>query len=123
MSRSLQQWFSNPANQHLIDELTSLGIEMGGEDEELTRQKVLGPNTQTNPLYGKKFVLTGKLPTFSRSEAHSLIEAAGGKVIESVSKHTDYVVAGEKAGTKLEKAVALGVSVLSEADLRELLNT
>ena len=96
---------------------------MGGEAEDLARQLVLGSIARSNPLDGKKLVLTGKLPSLSRAEAQSLIEAAGGKVIDSVSKQTDYVVAGEKAGTKLEKAVALGVAVLSEADLHELLNT
>lgn len=122
MSRSLQQWFSNTSNRQLIDELMSLGVEMGGENEELARQLELAPITRSKPLDGKKLVLTGKLPSLSRAEAQSLIEAAGGKVIDSVSKQTDFVVAGEKAGTKLEKAVALGVSVLGETDLQELLN-
>jgi len=122
MSASLQQWFSNSANQYFIDELMSLGVEMGGEDEGLDRK--LAPNllTRSNPLAGKKLVLTGKLPSLSRAEAQSIIEAAGGKVIESVSMQTDYVVAGEKAGSKLDKAIALGVSVLNESDLNELIN-
>ena len=122
MSRSLQQWFSNSANQHLIDELMSLGIEMGGGEEDIARQLALDPIAPNNSLDGKKFVLTGKLPSLSRAEAQSLIEAVGGKVIDSVSKQTDYVVAGDKAGSKLDKAISLGVSVLSESDLRELLN-
>jgi DNA ligase (NAD+) len=122
MSRSLQQWFSNAANQHLIDELMALGIEMGSGEEAIAQQLALDSITLKHPLDGKKFVLTGKLPSLSRTEAQSLIEAAGGKVIDSVSKQTDYVVAGDKAGTKLDKAAALGVSVLSETDLRELLN-
>jgi DNA ligase (NAD+) len=122
MSRSLQQWFSNSANQHLIDELMSLGIEMGGGEEDIARQLALDPIALNNSLDGKKFVLTGKLPSLSRAEAQSLIEAVGGKVIDSVSKQTDYVVAGDKAGSKLDKAISLGVSVLSETDLRELLN-
>ncbi|MFO0137991.1 MAG: BRCT domain-containing protein, partial [Cyanobacteriota bacterium] len=123
MSRSLQQWFSNAANQQLIDELMSLGLEMGSGEEDVSRQHALDSIRLNNPLSNKKFVLTGKLPSLSRAEAQSLIEAAGGKVIDSVSKQTDYVVAGDKAGTKLDKAVALGVSVLSETDLLELLNT
>ena len=122
MSRSLQQWFFNAANQHLIDELMSMGVEMGSGEEDIAQQLAGDSITLKNSLDGKKFVLTGKLPSLSRAEAQSLIEAAGGKVIDSVSKQTDYVVAGDKAGTKLDKAVALGVSVLSENDLHELLN-
>ena len=72
-------------------------------------------------LAGKVFVLTGTLPSLSREDAKALIEAAGGKVSGSVSKKTDYVVAGEEAGSKLEKAQALGVAVIDEAQLRTLL--
>lgn len=72
-------------------------------------------------ITGKTFVLTGTLPTLKRDEAQALIEAAGGKVAGSVSKKTDYVVAGEAAGSKLAKAQALGVTILDEADLRALL--
>jgi hypothetical protein len=75
------------------------------------------------PLAGKTFVLTGTLPTLSREAATALIEAAGGKVSGSVSKKTHYVVAGEEAGSKLEKARALGVTVLDEAGLRRLLSS
>ena len=73
------------------------------------------------PLAGKTFVLTGTLPTLKRDDAKALIEAAGGKVSGSVSKNTDYVVAGEEAGSKLEKAQELGVSVIDEGQLRALL--
>ena len=72
-------------------------------------------------LQGKTLVLTGTLPNLSRSEAKVLIEAAGGKVSGSVSKKTDYLVAGEAAGSKLTKAESLGVTVLSEADLTAML--
>jgi len=72
-------------------------------------------------LAGKTFVLTGTLPTLKRDEAKAMLEAAGGKVAGSVSKKTDYVVAGEEAGSKLEKALELGVSVIDEAELLKLL--
>ena len=73
------------------------------------------------PLFGKTLVLTGTLPTLSREEAKALIEEAGGKVAGSVSKKTHYVVAGEEAGSKLEKAQTLGVPILDEAGLQALL--
>ena len=72
-------------------------------------------------LQGKTLVLTGTLPSLSRSEAKALIEAAGGKVSGSVSKKTDYLVAGDAAGSKLTKAESLGVTVLSEDDLTAML--
>ena len=70
---------------------------------------------------GKTFVLTGTLPDWSRDQAQQRIEAAGGKVSGSVSKKTDYVVAGEAAGSKLAKAQALGISVLNQVQLQQLL--
>lgn len=77
--------------------------------------------TQGGALTGKTFVITGTLPTMGRDEAKALIEANGGKVTGSVSKKTSYLVAGEAAGSKLDKANALGIPVLSEADLRSLI--
>ena len=76
---------------------------------------------QDGVLQGKTLVLTGTLPSLSRSDAKALIEAAGGKVSGSVSKKTDYLVAGDAAGSKLTKAESLGVTVLSEADLTAML--
>ena len=72
-------------------------------------------------LTGKTLVLTGTLPTLTRDEAKAMIEAAGGKVSGSVSKKTDYVVAGAEAGSKLDRAQELGVEVIDEAGLRALL--
>ena len=74
-------------------------------------------------LLGKTLVLTGTLPNLSRSDAKTLIEAAGGKVSGSVSKKTDYLVAGEAAGSKLSKAESLGIQVLNEAELQDLLKS
>ena len=88
-------------------------------DEHEGSQRKAGPQ----PLAGKTLVLTGSLPTLTRDEAKGLIEGAGGKVTGSVSKKTDYVVAGEDAGSKLDKARELGVTVLDEDGLRALLAT
>jgi DNA ligase (NAD+) len=75
----------------------------------------------SHPFAGKTFVLTGTLPTLSRDEASALIRDAGGNVTGSVSKNTDYVLAGESAGSKLDKALELGVPVLDEAQFRKML--
>jgi DNA ligase (NAD+) len=80
------------------------------------------PPAQTLPLAGKTVVLTGTLPTLSRDEAKAMLEAAGAKVAGSVSKKTDWVVAGEAAGSKLERARELGVAVIDEEGLRALLD-
>ena len=78
------------------------------------------PSAEVGPLAGKTFVLTGTLPNLKREEAAAKIEAAGAKVSGSVSKKTDYVVAGTDAGSKLEKAQKLGIKILSEEDLLKL---
>ncbi|MCP9780981.1 MULTISPECIES: NAD-dependent DNA ligase LigA [Cyanobium] len=114
IAQSLQQWFATPANQLLLQALEQLGFSLAAEPEEP------GAISET-PLSGQTFVLTGSLPSMSRSAAQALIEAAGGKVSGSVSKKTSYVVAGEEAGSKLSKAESLGVAVLDEAGLLELL--
>jgi len=113
IAQSLQQWFATPANQLLLQALERLGFSLAAEAEELAT----GPET---PLTGQTFVLTGSLPSLSRSAAQALIEAAGGKVSGSVSKKTSYLVAGEEAGSKLSKAKSLGVAVLDQAGLLEL---
>ena len=114
IAQSLQQWFATPANQLLLQALEQLGFSLAAGPEEP------GAGSET-PLAGQTFVLTGSLPSMSRSAAQALIEAAGGKVSGSVSKKTSYVVAGEEAGSKLGKAESLGVTVLDEAGLVELL--
>ena len=80
-----------------------------------------GAQNTPQPLLGKTFVLTGTFPTLKREDAKALLEAAGAKVAGSVSKKTDYVVAGEEAGSKLDKARELGVAVIDEAGMLALL--
>ena len=82
-----------------------------------------GRDGARRPFAGKTFVLTGTLPTLTREEATAKIEAAGGKTSGSVSKKTDYVLAGEEAGSKLDKAKELGVKILDEAEFLALTNT
>lgn len=106
----LRAWFAQPASQALLADLRAAGLEP-------TPPASAGAGA---PLAGKTLVLTGTLPSLSREDATALIEGAGGKVSGSVSKKTHYVVAGEEAGSKLEKARALGVPVLDEAGLRQL---
>ncbi|WP_017300916.1 NAD-dependent DNA ligase LigA [Nodosilinea nodulosa] len=113
IAQAVAQWFQVPANQTLIDRLRQAGLQLAATPEEQAQA--------AGPLAGKTFVLTGTLPTLTRPEATELIEAAGGKVTSSVSKATDYLVAGEKAGSKLTKAESLGIAILSETDLRALI--
>jgi DNA ligase (NAD+) len=118
VAESIAQFFSETHNREVIAQLrdpASGGIQL--QEGEGSRSANAGV------LSGKTFVLTGTLPTLKREEAKELIEAAGGKVSGSVSKKTDYVVAGEEAGSKLTKAQELGVALLDEAGLLELLNS
>lgn len=105
------EYFSRPESRELCQRLSAAGV--------LT-QSTAAP--VGDKLVGKTFVLTGTLPTMSRSEAEALIVAAGGKTSSSVSKKTSYVVAGEAAGSKLTKAQALGVTVIDEAELLRMLS-
>jgi DNA ligase (NAD+) len=120
IAQSLQQWFGTPANQALVKELESLGVALAATEAE--RAEGLSRGNGNGLLADQTFVLTGTLPKLSRRDAQGLIEAAGGKVSGSVSKKTSYVVAGDEAGSKLTKAQELGVAVLDEAGLRELLD-
>jgi DNA ligase (NAD+) len=109
MAQSIVSYFKNPANRALIEELKGFGLTMQTE-------RAAGGQK----LAGKTFVITGTLPSMSREEAAELIRQQGGHVASSVSKKTDYLVAGEKAGSKLEKAVKLDIPVLDEAVLLEM---
>ena len=120
ISASLGQWLRTPANQQLLQDLRSVGLSLEASASEQEAASQAGADAD-GVLRGKTLVLTGTLPNLSRSEAKALIEVAGGKVSGSVSKKTDYLVAGEAAGSKLTKAESLGVTVLSEADLTALL--
>jgi len=111
MAQSLLEYFGNPGHIALIEELKTLGLRMESE-EVLTGDGI---------FTSKIFVLTGTLPTLGRKEAAALIEAQGGKVSSSVSSKTDYVLAGEDAGSKLTKAQGLGVAIISEEELRGML--
>ena len=120
IAQSLQQWFATPANQQLLAQLENLGFSLASSGPGLTGPGLAGGGE--TPLAGQTFVLTGTLPSLSRGAAQAQIEAAGGRVSASVSKKTTYVVAGEEAGSKLSKAKALGVPILTEADLLTLLD-
>ena len=126
IAQSLLQWFATPANQALLAELESLGFSLAASEVERAAADPGGGEGAAGAgdgqvLAGLSFVLTGTLPSLTRSRARELIEAAGGKVIGSVSRKTSYVVAGEEAGSKLEKAESLGVPVLEEEGLLTLL--
>jgi len=120
IAQSLQQWFATAANQQLLSTLEQLGFSLATSAAELAAAAERS-NGAASHLAGQTFVLTGTLPSLSRSQAKALIEAAGGKVSGSVSKKTSYVVAGDEAGSKLSKAESLGVAVLDEAGLQQLL--
>jgi DNA ligase (NAD+) len=115
IANSVYDWFRIPANQTLISRLKAAGLQLASEVE------ATPASSEDRPLNGKTFVITGTLPTLKRDEAKELIQKAGGKVTDSVSKKTDHLVVGEEAGSKLEKAQALGISLLSEAQLLEIL--
>jgi DNA ligase (NAD+) len=110
ISESIMEFFSRAANRELVQRLKDAGVDMTAEKKQRSAQ-----------LAGLTFVLTGTLPTLTREEAKQRIEAAGGKTAGSVSKKTSYVVAGEEAGSKLDKARELNITVLDEVGLLALL--
>ena len=110
MAQSVVQYFSLPKTSEMIGEFKALGLKL----TEPTAEK------KNDIFKGKTFVLTGTLPTLKRSQASKIIEDNGGKVSSSVSKKTDYVLAGEEAGSKLVKAQNLGITIISEEQLLEM---
>jgi DNA ligase (NAD+) len=114
VAASIARFFAEPHNREVVEQLRAAGVQW----------EEGAPSAAAHaPLAGKTFVLTGTLPSMTREEAKELIEARGGKVAGSVSKKTHYVVAGAEAGSKLEKARELGVSILDESQLKELLES
>ena len=117
VAASVHGFFEVPENRRLIERLRSAGLK-------LEEERPAG-GTQSRPLTGKTFVVTGTLTKYTRDEIQDRIKALGGKAASSVSKKTDYVVAGENAGSKLANAHKLGVAVLSEDEfdsmIREML--
>lgn len=115
IAQSVYQWFHTVANQTLISRLQAMGLQLANSPE----TKAVGEINQK--LAGKIFVVTGTLPTLKRDEAKALIQKYGGKITDSISKKTNYLVVGADAGSKLEKAQNLGISQLTEAELLAML--
>jgi DNA ligase (NAD+) len=112
IAQSLVNWHGDARNQKLIERLRAAGLNF--------RSELFQPRAKAGPFAGKTFVLTGTLPTLKRDEAAAKIESLGGKVSGSVSKKTDFVVAGEEAGSKLDKAQKLGVKIIDEKEFLKL---
>jgi DNA ligase (NAD+) len=114
VAQSVRDWFDDAGNLALCERLRRAGVR--------TELEADASRVSTEAFAGKQFVLTGRLESMTRDEVRALIEARGGRVTSTVSKKTDYVVAGEDAGSKLDKATALGLRVIDEASLKEMLN-
>ena len=113
IAQSVVQWFGDARNRQLIERLRKAGLNF--------ESSLFTAADQSSGIFsGKTFVLTGTLPGMTREEATAQIEALGGKVSSSVSKKTDYVLAGEEAGSKLEKAQKLGIKIIDESEFRKL---
>lgn len=114
IAEAVVDWFRRPVNRQVLEKLKKAGVWPVSETN-------VSSSPQANLLSGMVFVITGTLPKLSREQAKALIETHGGKVIDSVSKNTSYLVLGENAGSKLEKALALGIPQLSEEGLQNLI--
>jgi DNA ligase (NAD+) len=114
LAQSVVDWFSQEPNRQVLAKLQAAGVTMAQAKAEVKAEAL--------PLAGLTFVITGTLPTLGRDQAKDLIKAHGGKVTDSVSKNTSYLLAGEAAGSKLTKAQQLGVPVIAEEDLRQMIH-
>jgi DNA ligase (NAD+) len=117
IAESVYKFLHSTRGEQAVDKLRKAGVDMTAP------RKSAGPASTAGPLSGKTVVVTGTLPNYKREEIESLIVQHGGHAASSVSKKTDFVVAGEKAGTKLDKARTLGVRVISEAEFNELITS
>ena len=117
VAKSLQNFFQSPIGKAVLSRLHSLGINPTQDSP------IAAPSGLPSIFVGKTFVLTGALPSLSRDEASEMIRAAGGSVTSSVSKNTNYVLAGESAGSKLDKARSLGAAVIDEAEFKKMLGS
>lgn len=113
IAQAVVDWFSRPANLNLVQKLKTNGVWPQGSDTSLDR-------SVPQPFAGRTFVITGTLPALSRDEAKEFIQSRGGKVTDSISKKTSYLVLGLEPGSKYEKAIELGVPILDEENLRKL---
>ena len=112
LAQNVADWFADDFNRQLVEKLRTAGVNLRAQEKRVVSEA----------LAGLTFVLTGTLPTLTRDEAVALIEAHGGKVLGSVSKKTSYVLLGASPGSKADKAVALGVPVISEADFYHMIS-
>jgi DNA ligase (NAD+) len=115
VAESVAEWFSRPVNKNVIKKLKVAGVWPQGGVSANAKSRA------SDALDGKTFVITGTLPTFSRDDAKEFIESHGGKVTDSVSKKTSYLVLGEAPGSKYEKAKSLGVKIIGEDELKKLI--
>ena len=113
LAQSVVDWFSQEPNRQVLAKLQAAGV--------TTAQAKAEVKAEAQPLAGLTFVITGTLPTLGRDQAKDLIKTHGGKVTDSVSKNTSYLLAGEAAGSKLTKAQQLGVPIIAEADLQRMI--
>lgn len=111
-ARAITSFFKEKRNQKLLQELKKLGVQMGKKEKKEIKK---------TPLEGKKFVFTGSLSHYTRSEAQGIVEELGARAVNSVSKNIDYVVVGKEPGSKYEKAKRLGIKILNEEEFHELI--